>query len=445
MKILVFGAGRSAFYTIQYLLQHASSNQWTVTVADADIKNIELCTQGYNNASTHIADVHNTAERKQLIDSQDIVISLLPARFHILVAEDCLQLGVHLITPSYITPEIQAMHTDAETKGLYFINELGLDPGIDHMSAMQIIDNLHSKGAEISSFKSYCGGLIALEDDTNPWHYKFSWNPYNVIRAGSDGALCRINNQHKYIPYSRLFAETEAFEINGEQFEGYYNRNSERYLELYKLQHAETFVRGTLRYPDYCRNWNALVNLGVTNDSIAVTNHSKISWQQYFHSFMPTEGKESKALSYILADKNTSNAIEWLWQNTKTNVPETATPAQALQTLLEEKFLLQPDDKDRVVMIHEFIYTLGEKCFRLKSWLDITGENSLKTAMAKTVGLPLALAAELIAHKKLKTKGVIMPTLPEVYEPSLQRLQAEGIVFHELEEEISKNSGCGTP
>lgn len=438
MNILVFGAGRSAFFTIQYLLQNAQKHQWNITVADADEGNIKLSTQGFNTAKTHIADVNNETERKQLIGKQQIVISLLPARFHLLVAQDCLELGVHLITPSYLSAEIQAMHEEANAKGLHFVNELGLDPGIDHMSAMQIIDNLHGKGANITSFKSYCGGLVAKEDDTNPWHYKFSWAPYNVIRAGNDGALCRINSEHKYIPYSRLFAETEWFEINGENFEGYYNRNSERYIELYNLQSAETFVRGTLRYPDFCRNWNALVNLGITHDSISITNHKEISWQQYFQAFFPTEANiEKSSLAYILNDKNTSAAIAWLWQDANVKVPQQATPAQALQTLLEEKWKLQPDDKDRVVMIHEFMYTLGEKCFGLKSWLDLNGENSLKTAMARTVGLPLALAAELIATKQLKTTGVIMPTLPELYEPLLARLQAEGIVFHEAEWEIS--------
>ncbi|MGZ5243617.1 MAG: saccharopine dehydrogenase C-terminal domain-containing protein [Bacteroidia bacterium] len=438
MNILVFGAGRSAFFTIQYLLQNAPKHNWVITVADADVNNIALSTQGFSNAITNIADVHNDEARKQLIAKQQLVISLLPARFHILVAQDCLELGVHLITPSYLTPEIQAMHDEAQAKGLCFVNELGLDPGIDHMSAMQIINNLHSKGAKITGFKSYCGGLVAKEDDTNPWHYKFSWAPYNVIRAGNDGALCRINNSHKYIPYSRLFAETEWFEINGEKFEGYFNRNSERYIDLYNLHSAETFVRGTLRYPDFCRNWNALVNLGATHDSISITNHKGISWQQYFQAFYPTAGNEEKSsLAYILSDKNTSAAIEWLWENTQVEVPKQATPAQALQILLEEKWKLLPDDKDRVIMIHEFIYTIGEKCFGLKSWLDITGENNLETAMAKTVGLPLALAAELIATGQLKATGVIMPTLPELYEPLLARLQAEGIVFREEEWEIS--------
>ena len=432
MNILVFGAGRSAYFTIQYLLKNTQKQGWQITVADSSVENIAICTQGYSNAIANITDVNNDEARKQLVGKQDIIISLLPARFHILVAQDCLELGVHLITPSYLTPEIQAMHEEARSKGLFFVNELGLDPGIDHMSAMQIIDDLHANGAIITSFKSYCGGLIAKENDTNPWHYKFSWNPYNVIRAGSDGALCRINGSHKYISYNRLFAETEWFDINGEKLEGYYNRNSERYIELYNLQDADTFVRGTLRYADFCRNWNALVNLGLTNDAIPITIEHKISWEEYFRAFLPSaENKENSAFAYILNDKNTSAALQWLWENNRVEVPAKATPAQALQILLEEKWRMEKEDKDRVVMVHEFIYTLGEKCFGLKSWLDITGENNLETAMAKTVGLPLALAAELIAAKQLKTTGIVMPTSAEIYEPLLQRLQQESIIFKE--------------
>ncbi|RYD70516.1 MAG: saccharopine dehydrogenase, partial [Sphingobacteriales bacterium] len=383
-------------------------------------------------------DVNNKEERLSLLQNQQIVISLLPARFHILVAQDCLRLGIHLITPSYLTPEIQSMNAEAQEKGLCFVNELGLDPGIDHMSAMQIIDDLHKKGAEITSFKSYCGGLIAQEDDTNPWHYKFSWNPYNVIRAGSDGALCRINNAHKYIPYSRLFTETEEFEINGEKLEGYYNRNSERYIDLYNLKKAETFVRGTLRYKDFCRNWNVLVNMGLTHDSISIHQNHKISWKEYFQMFFPTsENAEKSRLAYMLSEKNALAALEWIWENNEIEVPENATPAQALQNLLEEKWKMEKDDKDRVVMIHEFIYKVGGKCFGLKSWLDIEGENNLQTAMAKTVGLPLALAAELIATGKLQKKGVLMPTIPEIYEPLMRRLADEGIVFREEKHEIN--------
>lgn len=432
-RILIFGAGRSAYFTIHYLIEKAAAKGWAITIADSSAENIRTSVGSIGSiagAATELIDVNDAQARMTLIGRQDIVISLLPARFHILVAYDCLALGVHLITPSYITPELQAMDADVKAKGLLFLNELGLDPGIDHMSAMHIIDRLHNNGAHISSFKSYCGGLIAKEDDTNPWHYKFSWNPYNVVRAGQDGGLCKVNGRLKYLPYGRLFAETEIMPAGKEILEGYYNRNSLHYIDLYGLQETATFVRGTLRYPGFCAAWNRLIQLGLTSDRIPVELPAPLSWQEYIKIFMP-EGINN--VYALLASEEEREAFAWLLEDAGAVGLKAATPAEALQLLLERKWRMEKGDRDRVVMVHEFEYTSEGRQFRLRSWMDMTGEDASRTAMAKTVGLPLALAAALIAEDGIPTRGVVLPTLKPVYEPLLKALESFGIYFTEEE------------
>lgn len=420
MNILVFGAGRSAYYTIEYLLRHAPHKHWNVTIADSYEENLLRWNRDYAHATTTLIDVHDENARKELIAAQSIVISLLPARFHILVAHNCLAAGVHLITPSYITPEFEWMNEDVKKKHLVFLNELGLDPGIDHMSSMHIIDSLKLKGAEITSYKSYTGGLIAKEDDDNPWHYKFSWNPYNVVRAGADGAVCRSDGRLKCVPYHKLFIDIDNVEAEGEIYDAYLNRNSLRYISLYGLETARTFLRGTLRYAGFCSLWHHLVDIGLTNDRLTIETEKAMPWDEYFRTFDPG------------MDIARKEAFAWLLRGAQQVGVGAATPAENLQKLLESKWKLEFDDKDRVVMIHLFEYNLNNKKYQLKSWLDMTGEDAHRTAMAKTVGYPLALAAELIADGKISAQGVLMPTIKEVYVPLLEELQKLGIGFKEV-------------
>jgi saccharopine dehydrogenase-like NADP-dependent oxidoreductase len=435
-KILVFGAGRSASYTITHLLEHAASGGYEVTVADASEANLAA----FPAARTVVADVHNEAARRALIAEHQIVISLLPARFHVLVAEDCVLAGAHLITPSYSTPELESLAAEAKKKNLIFINELGLDPGIDHMSAMEIIDRLKSEDAEIYSFKSWCGGLMRKEDLDNPWDYKLSWNPYNVIRAGSDGALYKADGIERYIPYHRLFAETESIEAGGEYFDGYFNRNSLHYIRLYGLEKAETFLRGTLRYPGFCRKWQVLVMLGLTSDKVPVELKEALSWEQYISIFLPA-GSENifeklETLLHSSLSQGEKDALLWLCADAGIEPVPARTPAESLQRLLEVKWQMNEGDRDRVIMVHEFLYRKDGRRYRLTSWLDLYGEDGQHTAMAKTVGLPLALAAEQIANGGIQGSGMILPTARTVYEPLLRQLRANGIAFRELVEEL---------
>ena len=442
--ILVFGAGRSASYTINYLLQRAAENELFLTVADADSGNLAAFGGGRPNAVFIKADINNGVQRQELIKNHDVVISLLPAAFHIIVAKDCLVFGRHLITPSYISPEIEALDNEVSAKKLVFLNEMGLDPGIDHMSAMHIINRLKGEGAEILSFKSYTGGLVAPESDSNPWHYKISWNPYNVARAGQDGAICMEGNELAYVSFGRLFKEAELINIKGSGlFDGYLNRDSLRYIQLYGLQDTGTFIRGTLRYAGFCKLWNALVAMGVTSDRIVIDNLGKMSLRDFFRMFLSKSNEpfDSKIKALTAQDWTDEEikALEWLGvYSTEPVQLEKGTPVQVLQHIIEEKWRMEEADKDRVVMLHEFIYIQNHKKYRLHSVMDITGEDGKRTAMAKTVGMPLALAAELILNGKINTYGVILPVMKEVYEPLLDALSAWGIGFTEYVEEITE-------
>jgi len=420
-KILVFGAGMSAWYAIKYLADHAAGKEWLVSVADSSQANLDACKNDFPNVKTIVADVFKDEDREALVKSNDIVISLLPAHFHILIANDCVRFWVHLITPSYVTNEMNRLNTAAIAKNITILNELGLDPGIDHMSSMNIIHQLKEDGAVITSYKSYCGGLISLESNDNPWDYKFTWNPYNVIRAGSDGAVYKVNNLFHYIPYHHLFREIQTVKADSEPFDMYLNRDSTRYTTLYGLEDAPTFLRGTLRYPGFCKKWASLVDAGLTSDKIEITVPDDMKWSEYLQGFSQ-EG---------LTDPEVKKAWEWMFGSAGDVALKTATPAATLQKLLETKWKMNPSDKDRVVMLHEFGYEKDGEKYILKSYMEAIGENATKTAMAKTVGLPLAIAAGLIADGAIKTFGVILPVIPEVYKPLLEALASEGISFKE--------------
>ncbi len=440
-NILIFGSGRSAWYTISYLAKkHGKS--WNLTITDSSPEALGKCREKFPKVNILLSDVLDQTQREGLVAKNDIIISLLPARFHDLLAMDCLHHKKHLLTPSYISAELNSMNEAVTKAGLIFLNELGLDPGIDHMSAMSIIARLKSEGAEIESFKSYCGGLIASESDNNPWHYKISWNPYNIIRSGQDGGICLLDGKNKFLPYNRLFSEAELIVTkNSGNFDAYLNRNSFPYIHLYGLVGIKTFVRGTLRYHGFARLWQFLVNTGITNDKIALEGLLKLSWKDFFASFMPDPEKDISYNFYkIINDYPTEEeiaAISWLGFNNTELLPiNSGTPAQLLQILLEQKWKLSTEDKDRVVMIHEFTYSKSGMRFQLQSVLDITGEDEQQTAMARTVGMPLALAADLIAHGKIHAKGVLLPIIPEVYDPLLKGLKESGIIFKETEVEI---------
>ena len=439
-KILVIGAGLSSSYLIKYLLDHAQQNNWSVTVADAD-KNIAQKKVAQNSLGTaEELNIHDDAKRNELISSHDLIISMLPAYLHMAVAKDCITHKKHLITASYISDEMQQLHTEALKADVLFLNECGLDPGIDHLSAMKMINEIKSKGGKITSFKSFCGGLVAPEFDDNPWNYKFTWNPRNVIVAGQATARYIENGELKFIPPSRVFTQTEEVKIDGYgDFESYANRDSLGYIKPYGIENATTVLRGTLRRKGYSMNWNNLLKLGLTDDTFIIHEANKLSYRDFVSAFTPGYGDanlEKRVCDFlnIEMDSEALSKLKWLglFDDKKIELPE-ATPALILQNLVQQKWKLKSGELDMIVMQHILSYDLGGKIFDVKSSLAVKGEDEILTAMAKTVGLPMAIAAKLLLTNQLKSRGVMMPISKEFYEPILSELETFGVKFIESE------------
>jgi saccharopine dehydrogenase-like NADP-dependent oxidoreductase len=439
-KILVIGAGRSASSLIKYLLENSSKENWEVTVGDVSLELVKQKTANHPNARAIAFDINNDAQRELEIKNADIVISMLPAFMHMNVAKDCVKFKKHLATASYVSKEMQDLNAEAKAAGIVLMNEIGLDPGIDHASAMKVIDHIHENGGELISFKSYCGGLVAPESNDNPWGYKFSWNPRNVILAGQGTAQYIENAEYKYIPYNRLYLQTTTIEVEGYgKFDAYANRDSLSYRKSYGIENIPTMLRGTLRMPGYCKAWNVFVKLGLTDDTYKIEASDSLTYRQLIEAFLPA-GKQSTKEKLVAfmgadADKEAIDKIEWLgvFEDTKIKLTN-ATPAQILQDLLEVKWKLQEADKDMIVMQHQFQYKDAKAEIKnITSSLVVKGEDQTYTAMAKTVGLPLAITAKHILKGTIKSAGVLIPTTKDIYEPVLAELESMGIVFTEKE------------
>lgn len=437
-NILVIGAGRSASSLIRYFLDNSEKEGWNITVADVSLEMVMQKTKGHPNSRPILFDINNESQREEEIKRADIVISMLPAAMHMNVAKDCVRFKKHLATASYVSKEMAALDLEAKEAGIILMNEIGLDPGIDHASAMKIIDEIHEQGGELTLFKSYCGGLVSPESNDNPWGYKFSWNPRNVILAGQGTAQFIDQGKYKYIPYNRLFTQTETIEIAGYgKFDAYANRDSLSYRTFYHIENIPTMLRGTLRMPGYCKAWNVFVKLGLTDDSYKIESCDKMTYPELLEAFLPAGDLSVKEKLQLFMgaemDAEVMAKIEWLglFENTKIKIGD-ASPAQILQDLLEEKWKLREHDKDMIVMQHQFTFRTAAKELRtIYSSLAVRGEDQTYTAMAKTVGLPLAITAKLILHGKIKARGVTIPTTKEIYTPLLKELESLGVKFEE--------------
>lgn len=439
-NILIIGAGRSATSLIRYLLDKSEEEELFITIGDLSIQSAQRFTTGHPNARGIMLDVFNDVQRKEAVENSDLVISMLPARYHIEVAKDCIEFGKHMVTASYVSNEMQALNHKAQSKGLVFMNEIGLDPGIDHMSAMQVIDRIRAKGGKMLLFESFCGGLIAPESDDNLWNYKFTWNPRNVVLAGQGGAAEFIQEgKYKYIPYHRLFRRTEFINIEGYgRFEVYANRNSLKYQSIYGLDNILTLYRGTIRRVGFSRAWNMFVQLGMTDDSYTIPDSENMSYREFVNLFLPYSPSDTVELKLRHALKIDQDDLMWdkleeldLFTKEKTLGIKDATPAMGLQKILEDKWTLAPHDKDMIVMYHKFGYEIDGKQYQIDSHMALIGEDQTHTAMAKTVGLPVAIAALKILNEKITTPGVQLPMAKEVYEPILKELEEHGIIFKE--------------
>jgi saccharopine dehydrogenase (NADP+, L-glutamate forming) len=440
-NLLIIGAGRSATILINYILEQAKQNNFFVTIADADIELAQKKIKDHPNGRAIWLDASKPNDRREVINRHDVVVSLLPPQMHLEVAQDCIVLGKHMVTASYVSKQVFRLGDEARQRALVFMNELGLDPGIDHMSAMQRIHQIQANGGKITSFHSYTGGLVAPESDDNPWHYKFSWNPRNVVLAGQGTAQFLEEGKLKYIPYRRLFRQYRLIDIpEMGQWEVYANRDSLMYKEAYGLQNIKTLFRGTIRHVGFCDAWNALVRIGLTDATFPIVDSDKLTYHDLMEAFLGisqhTGSVKDRVAKMIETEPNSEimQKLEWLGLFSKKRIKvQNATPSLILERLLLEKWGLQPNDQDMVIMQHVFEYELNRKKKKLTSTLVMKGHNSEETAMSTLVGLPLGIFVKLLMQGKISTTGVNIPTMPEVYEPIMAELETFGVKFIEEE------------
>jgi Saccharopine dehydrogenase and related proteins len=500
-NIAVFGAGKSATCLIEYLIDEAAKENWLVTVADSNLSLAQSKITNPQCARAVAVDVQDDMQRGNVVQMADIVISLLPPALHYLVARDCLLYGKHLLTASYLDDKMRVLEAAIAQKGILFLCETGLDPGIDHMSAMQLINNIKVKGGRITSFKSHCGGLVAPQSDDNPWHYKISWNPRNVVMAGKAGATFKENGLIRRMEYEQLFDAGRVVNIPELSYLAWYpNRDSISYIDLYNLQEADTFVRTTLRYPEFCFGWKNIIDLKLTDETPQYNTDGMTLqqfFQQHFSKYGFSEWIEKQLTSRFTQTKQLLEKLQQLLEAEQevddedrealqkfmmvddngelmdVNLDEVKTQAAAtvagqmheanlsmkqllylgmddgktvinkglcsaadvLQFAMERKLALKESDKDMIVMLHEIDYELQGQHHQVSSCLIVEGEDALHTAMAKTVGLPLGIAAKLILQGKIRRRGLHIPVLPDIYEPILQELKLQGIAFRETHAE----------
>ncbi|PUZ20647.1 Saccharopine dehydrogenase, NADP-dependent [Chitinophaga costaii] len=437
-NILLFGAGRSATVLIDYLLQNAARQKWHVTVADHDLQLVKSKTGKSYYATPVALDVTDATAREPLLAEADLVISLLPPALHILVARDCLRFKKNLLTASYLDDEVKKLQPDIDAAGLLFLYEMGLDPGLDHMSAMKLIHSIEKKGGQIFSFKSYCGGLISPESNDNPWHYKISWNSRNVVLAGSAGAVYKEKGKVKEVSYEQLFDHNKTVQVPSIGKLAYYpNRDSLGYMQSYNLENIHTFQRATLRFPDFCEGWNALVKLGLTRDGDkqATDQLPYFQWASQQVTERTPGLSHEETIAQYLGVSSKSKVIRQLkflgiLNGEEINLGERSN-ADILQHLLDTKLKMESTDRDLIVMLHEIEFERRNLPTRINSFLIVQGENATHTAMAKTVGLPLGIMAKLLLSDKVGLKGLHIPILPEIYNPVLRELEDFDIKFVE--------------
>ncbi|PSG90085.1 saccharopine dehydrogenase family protein [Aurantibacter aestuarii] len=439
-NILIIGSGKSTSYLIKYLLDKSETEQLQITIGDLNLEAAKKMTQNHKNATAITLDVFDAVSRTAAVKNADIVVSMLPARFHIEVAKDCIAYKKHMVTASYVSPEMEALNDDAIANNLVFMNEIGVDPGIDHMSAMKVIDEIREKGGKVILFESFTGGLVAPESDNNRWNYKFTWNPRNVVVAGQGGAAKFLQEgQFKYIPYQRLFRRTEFLDVEGYgRFEALANRDSLKYQDVYKLDHVKTLYRGTMRRVGFSRAWNAFVQLGMTDDTYTIDDSENMTYRDFVNAFLAYSPTDSVELKFRHALKIDQDDEVWdkfleldIFSDTKPVGLKKATPAQILQKILMDSWTLAQEDKDMIVMYHKFGYEINGEKHQIDSTMVTLGEDQTYTAMAKTVGLPVAIATIAILNKKITTPGVQIPISKEVYQPILKELEDYDINFKE--------------
>ncbi len=435
-KVLVLGAGLVARPLVRYLLDQPG---FQVTVASRTVAKADALVAGHPQGRTAALTTEETAKLDKLVGEHDLSISLLPAPQHPTVAELCLKHRKHMVTTSYISPKMKTFDGPARDAGIMLLNEIGVDPGIDHMSAMRIIHDVQRRGGAVVSFKSYCGGLPAPEADTNPWGYKFSWAPRGVCTAGKNAAKWLENSKIKEIPGPELFLNHHPVPVQGvpghSELEGYPNRDSLSYIDVYGLKNMETMFRGTLRYPGWCACMKKVVDMGFL-DETPVTYPAGMTFAQWTATFIKassTAQLRAQVAKHFQVDVQSNFLERWEWLGLFGNDPIgiTGKPTTALDILaqrMEHKMAYAPGERDMLVLMHKFIARFpGRRDEHISSTLIDFGIPGGDSSMARTVSLPAAIGTKLILTGVIRDTGVHAPVKPTIYNPVLDELATMNI------------------
>jgi saccharopine dehydrogenase-like NADP-dependent oxidoreductase len=444
-KILVVGAGQSAPYLIHYLLENAQANDWFVTVGDLDVAMARERIGRHERGEAVVFDMSDAELRETLLLNADVVVCMLPPIFQTLLATDCVRLKRSMLSASYRSAEVRDLERDAERHGVLILCEMGLDPGIDHMSAMHLIQSIHDDGGRIVGFCSYGSGIPAPDQPQNPLRYVVTWNPRNVVMAGEAGAQYLEEGRIKLTPYHKVFDRTWPVEVSGVgTLEAYANRDSLSYMKQFGLEHTRTMVRGTLRYPGWSETWSAIVHLGLPNETLRIPDLAKRSPREVVEMFLPLnlsdgddhiEERVAGALDISLTGTVIQN-LRWLGLfDAEPCGCKGDTAAAMMISLLRKKLALAPKQRDMVVLKHQLDVEYDARpSERVVSTLVCKGEVGGFTAMSKAVGLPAAIGTKLLLTGKLNLTGTQIPTHPSIYEPVLEELREYGISFVEERE-----------
>jgi len=441
-NLLVLGAGKSSPYLISYLIEQAQKQNWLIIVGDLDKDLAQSRIKGKDNARAVYFDINDTELRHKYISQSDVVVNILAPRFQHIIALTCIQYGKHMISVSYRDKRIREMDNDARKKGVLILAEIGLDPGIDHMSATELIHKIRNKNGVVKNFQSYGGGLPAPDTIDNPFKYVISWNPRNVVMAGENGAQYLEKGKIIIVPFHNVFQHTWAVEVSGLGImEAYPNRDSLAYQRQYGFENADTVIRGTLRYPGWCETWFHIIRLGLPNETLTIPDLAERTYAELTEMFLPPDvnsgdiEQRTAAFLHISPTGNIMEKLRWLGLFSKEKINKNLeTSAEVLTHLINEKLKLKETARDMVVLQHQLIVQYPEENNRMEKIVSTMinyGEKAGFSSMAKSVGLPAAIVARLLMENKLPLTGCHIPTNPVIYEPVLKELKDDDFQFRE--------------
>jgi saccharopine dehydrogenase (NADP+, L-glutamate forming) len=442
-KVLILGAGLVVKPMVEFLLEH----NFTVKIATTTKEKADRMINGHPNGSSQRWSTDETDTLEKLVNEHDMAVSFLPYRYHTLVAKMCIKCNKPLVTTSYVQPEMQALDESAKKAGVIILNEIGLDPGIDHMTAMKVIDHIHNKGGKVEGFYSLCGALPAPEAADNPMKYKFSWSPKGVVLASRNSALYLKNGKRVVIEPLNLFKDRFSYDFPGiEDLEVYPNRDSISYIDIYKIHEATTMYRGTFRYKGWCETLDAMKTLNMLDD--VIIDYSGMDYAGFLSERAVTGNTDLRkkvALKLGIPEGSVAmESLEWLgfFSGEKMNAGKTS-PFEITASRMINKMMISDNERDVVLMQHIFLadYPGGKKEVIKSSMLDF-GSPATNTAVARTVALPAAIAVKMILEKKINLTGVYRPVVPDIYIPIIEELKTLGIEMKEeygLPESAFKN------